>query len=189
MPKKLNYTLSEIEHSRIEQAIKSHSDLRVRERARIIRLLHKEVPPAEVAELLAISPGQVYYWHKRWREEGMLGLTDKVRSGRPRISDEQLREKVVELLETDPQEMGYAFTVWNVSRLLTYFREELQVKMHENTLRNCLKEMGYVFRRPKHDLTNLQDADAKARAESILDDLKKKPKPKKSNFSLWTKPP
>ena len=58
-------------------------------------------------------------------------------------------------------------------RLLTYFREEFQVEMHENTLRNRLKELKYVFRRPKHDLTSLQNADAKERAQEVLTEQKK----------------
>jgi len=41
MPKRINPILSESQQSEIEQAIKSQEDLRVRERARIIRLLHK----------------------------------------------------------------------------------------------------------------------------------------------------
>jgi len=189
MPKKINYTLSTEELLTIERAIKSHPDPSVRFRARIIRLLHKGYKPEEIAELLAISRGQVYWWHKRWREEGLNGLSDKPRSGRPPVGDEAYRAQLEEVLDTDPQELGYAFTVWNVPRLLAHMEQETGVKMHENTLRNLLTDMGYVYRRPKHDLTPLQDAAAKARAEEVLDELKKKPALAKSNFSLWTKRP
>ena len=62
MPKKINYTLSESELLTIEQAIKNHPDLRLRERARIIRLLHQGYKHDVIADLLAISRSQVYYW-------------------------------------------------------------------------------------------------------------------------------
>ena len=88
MPKLINYSLAEAELLTVEQAIKSDPDLRVRQRAQIIRLLHKGHKPEEVADLLAISPGQVYWWHGRWRQEGLAGLSDKERSGRPQIDDE-----------------------------------------------------------------------------------------------------
>lgn len=189
MPKKINYTLTSEELLTIEQAIKNHEELRVRERARIIRLLHKGHKHQEVADLLAISIGQVYWWHKRWREESLDGLSDKQRTGRPPIGTEEVRAQVEKLLETEPQELGYAFTVWNAPRLLTYMKEEVGVQMHENTLRNILADMGFVYRRPKHDLTSLQDAEAKERAEEVIDELKKKPAPAKSNYSLWTKQP
>ena len=189
MPKKINYTLSNEELLAIEQAIKKHEEWRVRERARIIRLLHKGHKHQEVADLLAISIGQVYWWHRRWREESLAGLSDKQRSGRPAIGTEEVRAQIEKLLETEPQELGYAFTVWNAPRLLTYMKEEVGVQMHENTLRNLLADMGFAYRRPKHDLTSLQDAEAKERAVEVLDELKKKPAPAKSNYSLWTKQP
>jgi transposase len=182
MPKKINYTLTNKELLTIEQAIKNDENLRVRERARIIRLLHRGQKHQEVADLLAISIGQVYWWHQRWRKEGLAGLSDKQRTGRPTIGTEEVRAQLEKLLETEPQELGYAFTVWNAPRLLTYMKEEAGVQMHENTLRNILADMGFVYRRPKHDLTSLQDAQAKERAEEVLDELKKKP-------ALWTKQP
>jgi len=52
-----------------------------------------------------------------------------------------------------------------------------------------LKENGYVYRRPKHDLTNLQDATARQVAEEWLTELKKVPKRARSTYSLWTKAP
>lgn len=189
MPKKINYTLSTDELLTIEQGIKNDPDLRVRQRAHIIRLLHKGHKPEAVAELLSISRGQVYWWHQRWREEGLAGLADKARSGRPPVGGEAYRAKLLEVLETNPQELGYAFTVWNTPRLINYMEEITGVHVHPNTLRNMLDELGYAYRRPKHDLSNLQNADAKAHAEAIIEELKKKPAPGKSNFSLWTKRP
>jgi len=187
MPKKINYTLTNTELLTIEQAIKSHPDLRVRERSRIIRLLHQGYNHEAIAELQAISIGQVYYWHKRYREEGLAGLTDKQRTGRPVVGTEAVRTQITAVLETDPQELGYAFTVWDVPRLLTHLQEECGIQMHRNTLRNLLLDMDYVHRRPKHDLGNLQDKEAKESAQEWLEELKKRPKPEKSNFSLWTK--
>jgi transposase len=189
LPKRINDSLSESQLSEIEQAIKSHADLRVRERARIIRLLHKGHPPPEVAELLAVSVGQVYWWSKRWQAEGLAGFADKPRSGRPIIGTAAVRAQVEQLLETDPKTLGYGFTVWTAGRLLRHLREKLSLEMHKHTLRNLLDTLGFVYRRPKHDLTSLQDGAAKADAQTILNDLKKRPKVKKSNYSLWTKQP
>jgi len=155
----------------------------------MIRLLSKGHDHEEIADLLSVSRGQVYYWHKRWREAGLDGLVDKARTGRPKVGDEEYRQKLASVLETDPQGLGYAFTVWNIPRLVSYMEEETGTRVHENTLRNILSEMGYVFRPPKHDLSPLQDKAAKARAQEVLEELKKKPPPAKSNYSLWTKQP
>ena len=189
MPKLINYTLSESELLTIEQAIKSDPDWRVQQRAHIIRLLHKGHKPEEVADLLVISIGQVYWWHGRWRQDGLAGLSDKERSGRPPIDDEAYRQKLEQLLLTEPHELGYGFNVWDTSRLMAHMGKETGVTMTDRTFRNILDRMDYVYRRPKHDLTPLQDQEARERAEETIETLKKKPNEAKSNFSLWMKRP
>jgi transposase len=189
MPKKIIYTLTTEELASIEQAIKNHTDLRVRERARIIRLLHLGKKPDEIGHLLSIQQGQAYYWHKRWREEGLEGLTDKPRSGRPKAAGEGYRQLLAKIIETDPQELGYAFVVWDAKRLMSHLEKETGVQVTEPTLLNILAEEGYVYRRPKHTLDPLQDEAVKEKAEETLELLKKKRNEPKSNFSLWTKQP
>jgi len=189
MPKKINYTLTTESITLIEQAIKNHDGLRVRERATIIRLLHLGKKPDEIGELLSIQPSKVYYWHKRWREEGLDGLVDKPRSGRPKSADERYRQLLAETMEKDPQELGYAFTVWDAKRLMAHLKKETGVQVTERTFLNILAEEDYVYRRPKHTLDPLQDKIVKARAEATIELLKKKLNEPKSNFSLWMKRP
>jgi len=189
MPKKIDYSVTDDELQELEKAIKKDKDLRLRERARIIRLLHLRQSPKEVSELLAISVGQVYGWHKRWKAEGLAGLSDRPKSGRPLVSTSEVEAEIEKLLECDPQELGYVFTVWNAGRLRAYLAEKLGIEMHENTVRNTLSRLEYRYRKPKHDLESLQNLEAKAKAKEELDALKKKPAPKKSNYSLWTKQP
>ena len=52
-------------------------------------------------------------------------------------------------------------------------KEQTGIMSHENTLRSRLKELGYAYLRPKHDLSALQDKEAKERAVDTLDMLKK----------------
>lgn len=189
MPKRIDYTITEEQLSELEQAIKNHADLRVRSRARIVRLLHLGHKRAEIAELLSISTGQIHYWHKRWQCAGLSGLADRPRSGRPQVTTDEYNRKLEEVLETDPQALGFAFTVWTKPKLLAYMHQLTGIMVHPNTLSNRLTKLGYAYLRPKHDLTSLQDKDAKENAKETLDELKKKPKMAKSTYSLWTKQP
>ena len=61
------------------------------------------------------------------------------------------------------------------------------IELKRTQLRAVLKDNGFVYRRPKHDLTNLQDANARQVAEEWLNELKKAPKKAKSTSSLWMK--
>ena len=52
-------------------------------RARILLALDAGRGPAETAKLLHVSRSTVHLWHRRYRAEGLDGLTDRPRSGRP----------------------------------------------------------------------------------------------------------
>ena len=92
MPKKINYTLTTEQLQQVETAIKSHPNLRVRQRAQMIRLLHLGHKPEEVGELLSVTGALVYLWHGRWREAGIDGLVNKPKSGRPKAGGDEYRQ-------------------------------------------------------------------------------------------------
>ena len=189
MPKKINYKLSEQSRKELDQAIRKEPDLRLRQRVRIILLLDEGYKHPQVARLLSIKVSQVYWWHKRWREEGLSGLSDRPRSGRPLSGGEAYEKKLEQLLESAPKAYGYASTVWDSKQLMAHLEKETGVKVCERTFRNILARLDYVYRRPKHHLRPHQDKAAKARAEETIEMLKKKPRPAKSTYSLWTKQP
>ena len=97
MPKRIDYTLTEKQINEIEQAIKNHPELQVRARARIIRLLHMGYKRPQVAHLLSISKSQVHYWYNRWLAEGIEGLSDLPRSGRPTVTTDEYNKKLVDV--------------------------------------------------------------------------------------------
>jgi hypothetical protein len=78
-----------------------------------------------------------------------------------------------ETLDQDPRELGYRFAIWTVERLRDHLRLQMGVEMSVKRLGEIILERGYVYRRPKHDLKNLQDPEAKAQAEQRLEELKK----------------
>ena len=179
MPKKVDYRLTEEQVTEVETAIGSHPDLRVRARAQIIRLLHKGYRRQQVADWLSISKGKVHYWFVRWQENGLSSLSDLPKSGRPRRTDEKYLQKLEATISKNPRELGYAFSVWTLPKLQKYMKEQTGITIHENTLRSRLKELGYAYLRPKHDLSALQDKKAKESAVDTLDMLKKKQKMEK----------
>lgn len=187
MPKRINYQLSADELKQIEEAQRTSPDPRVRQRATGVRLLHLGHKPAEVAEMLNVSHATVFNWHLTWRAEGLDGLSDKARSGRPPLANEAYRAKVEAVIESDPTTLGYGFTCWTIQRLIAHLAKETGIDVSINTMRNVLAGQDYVCRRPKHDLKPLPDATARITAKELLDDLKKKPKTRRSNYSLWTK--
>ena len=181
------YQLKPKELAEIEKAIRQDKRAEVRQRAIAIRLLHLGQKPEAVAELQMVSLPTIYNWHKLWREQGIEGLANKKKPGRPAKATEAYCRKVEEILEKEPSEYGYHFAIWTSDRLRAHLEKETGILLSESRFRALLKKKGYRYRRPKHDLSHLQDEKAKKQAEKLLEEMKKTASKTVSNSSLWTK--
>jgi transposase len=189
MPKTLTFHLTEDELQKIAAAIKHDKRPGVRQRAMGLRLLHEGQSPKKVAEFMSVSQPTVYDWHHRWQTNGLEGLANRPKSGRPPKTDQAYVELLEQVVEQDPQELGYAFSIWTAGRLRIHMQNKTGIELGPTQFRALLKENDFVYRRPKHDLTNLQDASARQAAEEWLLELKKEPRQARSTYSLWTKAP
>jgi putative transposase len=182
-----NYKLNEDELAQIEQAMRKAKQTEVRQRATAIHMLHTGRRPGQVAEMMAVGIATIYNWHKRWKAEGLEGLSNKPKSGRKRKATEAYCQLLDETLAKEPYEYGYDFNIWTVERLRLHLLQKTGIEISVNRFRELLKRQDYRYRRPKHDLTHLQDPKAKAIAHEALEILKKRPKEENLSFSLWTR--
>lgn len=185
----IDYRLKETELEQIQWGMHHAPQAEVRQRATGLHLLHLGKSPTEVSELLAVSLGSIYNWHRRWCIDGLEGLKNKSKSGRPPHATEAYNQLLKEVVEQSPSDYGYGFGVWTVDRLREHMREQTGIRLSNRRFRVLMKNMGFVYRRPKHDLTSLQDVEEKARAKTLLDWLKKDVLQETSPSSLWTKQP
>jgi transposase len=188
MPKARDYTLTGQELAEIDTAIRRDKRPEVRQRCTIIRLLHLGHKPEQIAEMQAISKPTVYGWYKRWRSGGVEGLANRPKSGRPLKADDEYIIAFLEVIDKEPSEYGYDFSIWTSERLRTHLEKKTGISLSDSRFRALLKRKGYRYRRPKYDLSHLQDQEAKASAAELLEELKKRSSETISNSSLWTKP-
>jgi putative transposase len=189
MPKARDYHLTEQELADIETAMRRDKRPEVRQRCTIIRLLHLGYKPEEIATMQTISKPTVYGWYDRWRSEGIEGLANRPKSGRPLKADDAYTVALQEAIDKEPSEAGYDFAIWTIERLRAHLEKETGINLSESRLRALMKRKGYRYRRPKYDLGHLQDKDAKAKAVEVLEELKKRSSETISSSSLWTKQP
>ncbi len=173
MSKAQDYHLNEQQLAEIEHAIRHDKRPEVRQRCTVIRLLHKEYKPKDIAAMQAISLPTVYGWWKRWQEEGLAGLANRPKSGRPAKANDAYCRALERVLAQEPRELGYDFAIWTVARLCQHLEKETGIVLSPSRLRALLKRTGYRYRRPKHDLGHLQNKEAKAQASELLEWLKK----------------
>ena len=77
-------------------------EARLVERARIILQCLAGKPVTHIAEDLEVRPNSVIDWRRRFSQEGIAGLQDRHRSGKPATYTEKFRNQVLAMLELPP---------------------------------------------------------------------------------------
>lgn len=86
-------------------------------RARIVLRLDAGDRPMEIVRALGVSEKTVYKWRNRFNKEGLDGLYDAPRPGRPTVIDEKTVQRVLKMTcEQVPQEA----THWSIALMAEY---------------------------------------------------------------------
>ena len=76
---------------------------RVAERTKIVLMSAEGRSDAEIARVLSLNPNTVRTWRCRFLSDGVSGLRDRPRSGKPPIYDkDQIRKDIFGVLEKPP---------------------------------------------------------------------------------------
>ena len=91
------------ERTELERLGRSRTEPKQRvERARIILACLGGEPQAQIAARLGTRPNTVSKWRIRFARQGIAGLADAPRSGKPKTYGPDLRTKLLALIETPP---------------------------------------------------------------------------------------
>jgi transposase len=114
-------------------------------------------PTRNLQELYNTSFKQICNWVHRFENDGIEGLYDKHKSGRPpRLSKSQL-EKIKEMILTStPVEFGYNSSTWNGPLLIDYIEKEFDVIYKKAQIYNIMKYLGLTYQkgRPSYPEAN-----------------------------------
>ena len=166
--------LPQKEHvEQLRHLTKTDPDPRVRRRAHGALLVEQEQTLAQVARFFGTAPHRVRAWQERFLRAGRAGLADQARGGRPPKLDEAARAFLSEALEREPHVYGFPVTVWTLDDLQTLLLREREIHVSRATLYRVVHTLGYRYRRPRHDLTHRQNAEAVAGAKRVLEWLQK----------------
>jgi transposase len=108
-------TLNEEDHSALQSRSRSSTmEHRRVLRARIILAAAEGATNRMIGERYHIKPSAVSMWRKRFAREGLNGLVDAPRSGKPAIYDRDTERRILAKLD-EPAPSGYA--TWNGPRV------------------------------------------------------------------------
>jgi transposase len=139
--------LTEAEAGEIARLARARTvPVRLVERARIIaRAQHGERLP-DVATELGVEVRMVRRWVRRFNAQGLAGLADAPRSGRPATYAPAAVGELLAASLTDPRELGLPFGSWTLDRLTTYLNEERGIPIKRSRISELLRAEGLRWR-------------------------------------------
>ena len=116
--------LSKEERAELRQRAQSRTaPARVVERARMVLGVEAGETAPTVARRLGIGADVVRGWLKRFNTDGLAGLEDRPRGGRPPTYTAEQVGQVLATAATGPKRLGLPFGCWTLDRLTAYLHE------------------------------------------------------------------
>lgn len=139
---KLPIILSQEEYNQLNSIANSHSlPYSLVNRARIILMAADGTPNHTIAEKVHLSAQMVCKWRQRYLHQGISGLHDELRPGRPRsISDEKVATLIRKTIRTKPR----AGTHWTIRSMAQ------TIKLSRPTVHRIWQAFGIQPHRQRH---------------------------------------
>lgn len=150
-------------------------DFKVLKRAQALLWLSEGISASHAAKRLGVHRRTIYYWVSSYQNRRSNALSsrlqDRPKPGRsPRKSSLVLRE-VDALLQASPHHYGYHYTEWTASLLAKVLKRDRHVDISTKTMRRCLKQAHYVWKRPGYALARQSPTWAQEKGGSKEDSI------------------
>jgi transposase len=160
--------LTDQERTTIEHLAQSRTaPARLVERARIIWYASQKLRVPAIAQRVGLNERTVRMWFKRFERDGLSGLNDAPRSGRPVTYTGDVVALVIASALTDPQKLGLPFACWTLDRLERYLNEQRSIPIKRSRIDDILLSEGLRWRQQETWVGEKVDPDfAKKRGPS-----------------------
>jgi len=122
---------------------------RVASRAWFVLWSAEQVSVPEIAARMQCKSKTVRKWLRRYQADGIDGLYDLPRSGRPTKRSPGLGQAVFMQVNQPPWTFGYLFALWTVRTLCQHLVTRCRQQVSPWLTRQILRGLRYRFRRPK----------------------------------------
>jgi transposase len=152
MPKRIMLrAVSSAEKQEIRRLAQARKEgVEVVRRAHLIKYLikHPEVPASRAGMRVGFgSNASGAHWVKRFNAEGVEGLRDRPKSGRPPRHNQEKRSQVINLAVQKPSTLGYPFALWTLERLRVAIEERYGYRFSRSTIWKWLDDEGLQWKR------------------------------------------
>jgi transposase len=140
--------LSEEERKAVERLVSARSTAVGKlKRAQIIWMASQGKRMPEIAKQLGVSERMVRNRLHRFNEQGLLGLEEAPRSGRPVTYQPDLVSQIIQTALSRPADLGEeGYTTWTLDRLVDYLHRVKGIRMKRSRISEIFIAEGLHWR-------------------------------------------
>lgn len=161
----IRMTLTEEQRRELQQ-VSRQAVGRVALRAQMVLLVGRGYTVPQIAQIHGCGEDVVRAWLHRYRAEGVAGLEDEPRSGRP-AKDRLAAEIVDTQAGQSPACSGHARASWTVATLAAFLASRFRLVLSRSSVRRYLKAKGWRWARPRQAPARKHDPEAPAKLATL----------------------
>lgn len=146
----------------LEEMFKKHPSNAPRNRAHAVLLSDAGFKLKELSAIFGVCRQTASTWLHSWDGQGICGLLDRPRSGRPRILSEENERKAIELVMESPR---------SLKTVLAQLSEFTGATLSYSSLKRLCKQAGLCWKRVRKSLKSKRDIDLFAQSKQQLQAL------------------
>src|SRR2546426_1579851 len=137
----------------LETVLKETKEVRVFRRAQAVRDVVKGQRLQHVSDALQFTYSALRKWVHRFANQGVQGLVDRPRPGRPAKVTCELEKHLNRLVDQDPLEHGSLYSQWSCRELATVLAQQTGAPLGRESVRCVLKKTRWATAVPPHGST------------------------------------
>jgi transposase len=161
--------------TRLSKEAERDGAYRVAKRLQAVVLNAEGRTSGELAAVLKAPRSKISEWLSRYQAQGVEGLLEGCRSGRPPELNPEQRKQLADILESGPVAYGLDNGVWTSPMIARVIEEEFGVTYHPGYVRRMLHTLGFSVQRPRRVLARANAAEQDRWHRRLYPQIKKKP--------------
>jgi len=133
----------------LQDEIRRSEESRYDHRLHGILLVAQGMTCPEVGRLLGDASQTVRDWVRRFESEGLAGLVDGERAGRPRRLGDKELEEINTVLRQTPASVGMTANLWDGKTLAAFIGKRYQVHLGVRQCQRMFRQFGFRLRKPR----------------------------------------
>jgi transposase len=146
----------------LQDEIQRSDQARYDHRLHAVLLVAKGMTCPAVAELLGDSERTIRYWVQNYISNGLQGLIENERGGRPPRLEQKHIDKIESILRGRPEDVGLSGAMWDGKTLSAYIQMEFDIALGVRQCQRLFRELDFRLRKPRSLIARANEKEQKA---------------------------